>query len=116
MAQLNDWDGPTKIRNNGCRYTKDLAWKRLYIEIYDSEFFGGVTGTGQDFELALDCGFWKKYPIDAKHDSNGDICPHISEGLVLYLEFHRVGCGVPLTEKIESIEDLAAYLESCVYK
>lgn len=87
---------------------------RLYIEIYGSDFMGGITGCSESFEVAREDGIWKRFPTDLAYTPNGDLCMLLRDFSVLEVVMERVGSGVSLEEEISCVEDLAAYLERCI--
>ena len=56
MMQLAGWDGPACIGEGVYRYSKIRGWSRLYIDVNGSEFKGGLTGSNENFEVALEEG------------------------------------------------------------
>ncbi len=109
------WAGPSYAGNGRYRYSKTFSWIRLYIDIDDNEFWGGVIGTDKDFEVALLDGRWKRFDTGPA-ETNGE--PHIQliEYSILDLVIERIDEGVPIYEDIETIDDLAKYLERCLDK
>ncbi len=86
---------------------------RLYIEIYDSDFLGGLTGGSESFEVALEDGIWKRFPTDLAHTPEGHVRMRLRDFSILEVVMERIGGGVSLEAEISCIEDLAAYLERC---
>ncbi len=107
------WDGPSYVGYGRYRYSKTFSWIRLYIDIGDDELYGGVTGTSEDFELALVDGRWMRFDTEPAQ-TDGE--PHITliEYTTLDLVIERVGDGTPIEENIATIDDLAMYLERCI--
>ncbi len=62
LPQLAGWNGLDCISEGLFSYRKCISWIRLYIQIAGSEFYGGISGTGSDFELAREDGCWLRYP------------------------------------------------------
>ncbi len=87
---------------------------RLYIEVYGSDFMGGLTGGNESFEVALEDGIWKRFPTDLAHTPEGHVRMTLRDFSVLEVVLERVDSGTPLGAEISCIEDLAAYLERCV--
>lgn len=113
MIRLDGWDGPVSIGEGAYRYSKTLRWIRLYIEVYDSDFIGGLTRGRESFEIALKDGVWKRFPTDLAYTPEGHLCMRLRDFSTLEVVIERVGGGVSLEEEISCIEDLAAYLERC---
>ncbi len=114
MINLDGWDGPVSIGEDAYRYSKTLSWIRLYIEIYGSDFIGGLTGGHESFEVALEDGEWMRFPTDLAYTPEGHLCMRLRNFSTLEVVIERIGSGVPLEEEISCIEDLAAYLERCI--
>lgn len=106
------WDGPVYAGDGKYRYSKAFSWIRLYIDIRDDGFCGGVTGTGEDFEVAFVDGKWKRFD-SSPAQTDGE--PHIMliEYTTLDLVIERIGDGMPINEVIDTIDDMAMYLERC---
>jgi hypothetical protein len=113
MIKLDGWDGPVSLAEGAYRYSRTASWKRLYIEISDRDLLGGMTGGSESFEVALEEGIWKRYPIDLAETPEGHVRMRLKEFCTLDVVLERVGEGVPLEVEISCIEDLAAYLERC---
>jgi hypothetical protein len=113
--QLAGWDGPTSIARIN-RYSKNRCWIRLYIniDIDSGDFHGGVTGTSEDFEVARDSGKWRRFNTAPACSPDGEITLVLIDCATLDLVINRVGSGAPIEDRIETIEDLAEYLEKCV--
>ncbi len=58
---LAGWDGPDCIAEGLLRYIRCLSWIRLYIQEEGSEFYEGVSGTEDDFELVKEEGGGMRY-------------------------------------------------------
>ncbi len=114
MINLDGWDGPVSIGEDAYRYSKTLSWIRLYIEIYGSDFIGGLTGGHESFEVALEDGEWMRFPTDLAYTPEGHLCMLLRNFSTLEVVIERIGSGVPLEEEICCIEELAAYLERCI--
>jgi hypothetical protein len=113
MNQLTGWDGPECVGDELYRYSKTISWIRLYMEVDGSEFRGGVTGAGEDFEVTLEGGQWMRFRTDMAYSPEGNLILRLREFATLETVVQRVGEGVAIVEEITSIEDLAAYLERC---
>lgn len=110
MIGLDGWDGPVSLNEEAYRYSKTVFWMRLYIEVRGSSFLGGLTGVSGSFEVALEDGFWKRFPTDLAYTPEGDLRMRLRDFSILEVVLERVGDGVPLEAEISCIEDLAAYL------
>jgi hypothetical protein len=116
MIQLAGWDGPVCIGERVNRYSKIIEWERLYIDINGSEFKGGLRGTSENFEVAIEEGEWKCFDTNLACTPSGDIVLKLIDCTTLDLVFERVGNGTKILEDIETIEDLAEYLEKSVFQ
>jgi len=114
VKRLTGWDGPEYRDNGMCRYSKTQSWIKMYIDVDISEFWGGVTGTEECFEIAMEEGIWKRFCIDLAETPEGDILIRLLGYTTWDLVFERTSEGEPIDEKIETIDDLAAYLEKCI--
>jgi hypothetical protein len=114
MRPLRGWDGPLSLGENGYRYSKTIGWIKLYIDVNGPEFWGGVQGIGQSFEVAQERGEWKRYQTDLAQNSRGDIVIRLVGGTTWDIVLERVDEGERLEDGICSIEDLADYLERSV--
>jgi hypothetical protein len=104
--------------------THGIFPRRMFIKVKGSDFSGGVLfmpGIGElsqeprtaekskgPWEVVLESGKWVRYDLDLAI-VNGDLV--IEHG---NLKFTRLGTSTPVTEKIESIEELATWLEKQV--
>jgi hypothetical protein len=86
------------------------------MEVNGSEIRGGVSGTGDDFEVALDGNRWKRYQTDLAYSPDGNLVLKLRDYTTLETVIRRIGEGRAIDEEIRSIEDLAAYLERCTEK
>ena len=116
MIQLAGWEGPRCVRDGLYRYSKTISWIRLYIEVDGSEIRGGITGTPEDFEIALEGGQWKRFQADLACTPEGELILILRDYESLETVVRKVGDGVSVDEEIASIEDVASYLERCVSK
>jgi hypothetical protein len=113
MNPLAGWDGPECIADGLFRYSKYISWIRLYIDLEDGELYGGTCGAESDFELARDEGQWMRYATVLASTPAGEPVLRLYGYSTWDVVFERVSEGVPLEVKLETIEDLAAYLERC---
>lgn len=114
MIKLDGWDGPVSLAEGVNRYSRTASWIRLYIEISDCDFLGGLSGGSESFEIALEDGTWKRFPTDLAQTPDGHLRVRLRNFNTLDVVLERVGEGIPLEMEISCIEDLAAYLERCV--
>lgn len=120
MIQLAGWDGPECIGDSLYRYSKTISWIRLYIVVKSSkealefsEFYGGVTGAREDFEVAADSGRWMRFRTDMAYTPDGNLILRLRDYITLGTVIRRTGDGMEIAEQIDSIEDMVAYLERC---
>lgn len=113
MDQLAGWDGPICMREGLYRYSKAISWIRLYIEVDDSELRGGMTGSGEDFEIAMEDGLWRRYQTAPAYSPDGNLVLILRDYTTLETVVQRIGDGEIIAEEISSIEDLATYLNKC---
>jgi hypothetical protein len=114
MKTLAGWDGPECIADGLFRYSKYISWIRLYIDSEDGELYGGTCGASCDFELAKEGGRWMRYATALASTSAGEPVLRLRGYCTWDVVFERISDGLPLDEKLETIEDLAAYLERCM--
>jgi hypothetical protein len=112
--QLAGWDGPNTIEEGVHRYSKTLGWIRLYIDIDGQEFHGGMTGARENFEVALEEGEWKRFDTVLACSPDGEVILRLIDCSTWELVIDRVGAGVPIKDCMDTIEDLAEYLENSV--
>ena len=84
------WDGPEYVGDGKYRYSKCSGWIRLYIDIEDAGFYGGVTGTDSDFEVVFADGKWKRFCTEPAQ-VNGEPMLRLIEYSTLDLILARVG-------------------------
>ena len=107
------WDGPAYVGDGKYRYSKCSGWIRLYIDIEEAGFYGGVTGTDNDFEVALADDKWKRFCTEPAQ-VGGEPMLKLIEYSTLDLILARVGNGMPIDARIDTVDDMAIYLEKCV--
>jgi hypothetical protein len=112
MRQLDSWEGPDDS-SQGCRYCKTVGWMNIYILIKGSELWGGLSGPGKSFEICREGGNWVRYETDLALNTRGDVQLVLKGGTTWAVKLERVSKGEMVDAKIESLEDLAAYLEDC---
>ena len=98
--------------------------RRMFIKVRGSDFSGGVLfmpGIGELFqeprtskklrgpwEVVLESGKWVRYDLDLAIVNDDLVIEHGN------LKFTRLGTSTPVMENIESIEELATWLEKHV--
>lgn len=111
---LEEWDGPVCIAEGVTRYAKAISWIGLYIEVEGPEFFGGITGAVEDFEVALVDGKWRRFETVLARTPKGELVMRLRGGTTLEMVYERLGEGEIIDEEMAGIEDLAKYLERCL--
>jgi len=111
---FDEWDGPVCIAEEVNRYAKTVSWIRLYIEVEGLDFFGGISGAEEDFEVALVDGRWRRFETVFARTPKGELVMRLRGGTTLEMVYERVGEGEIIDEEIAGIEDLAKYLELCL--
>jgi hypothetical protein len=113
MILLTGWDGPDCITEGVFRYSKCVSWIRLYIDVVDGVFYGGICGGGANFEVEQEGDCWMRFETDLAVTPAGEPVMRLREYSTWEVVYQRTGEGRPINEKMECIEDLAAYLERC---
>ncbi|MFZ3147714.1 MAG: hypothetical protein WA137_01590 [Methanothrix sp.] len=113
MKPLAGWDGPDCITEGIFRYSKYISWIRLYIDVEDGVFYGGTCGAGINFEVEREGDRWMRFETDLATTPAGEPVLGLRNYSTLEVVYERISKGAPIDEKIESIEDLAAFLERC---
>ncbi len=114
MPRLAGWDGPDCISEEIFRYNKCISWIRLYIQVDGPDFCGGISGTGSDFELAREGSRWMRFPSHPAWTPAGEPVLILRGCSSWDPVYERSAEGEEVRESLESIEDLAAFLERCV--
>lgn len=114
LMLLDGWDGPEHITDGLFRYSKCISWIRLYIQVEGSEFYGGVSGTDDDFELVKAEGCWMRYSCHPAWTSAGEPKLILRGYSTWEAVYERMPEGARVQEKLASIEDLAAFLERSI--
>lgn len=114
MRRLEGWEGPVETMQ-GYRYCRAVGWSSLYIMAEGSEFWGGLSGPGESFEVCREGKDWVRYETDLAVNARGDIQLVLKGGTTWAVKMTRVSeAEAVVTEiKIDCPEDLAAYLEGC---
>jgi len=113
MPALAGWDGPNCIANGLFRYSKCISWIRLFIDVEEDGFYGGTYAACTNFEVEQEGGRWKRFETAIATTPKGELVLRLRAYTTWDVVYERISEGLPIDEKIECIEDLAAYLERC---
>lgn len=113
MPPLAGWDGPNCITDGLFRYSKCISWIRLFIDVEEDGFYGGTCAACTNFEVEQEDGQWKRFETDIAKTPKSELVLRLRAYTTWDVVYERISEGLPIDEKIESIEDLAAYLERC---
>jgi len=113
MMPLAGWEGPDCIAEGVYRYSKYISWIRLYIDVEDGSFYGGTCAACTNYEVVQEDGRWMRFETDLATTPNGEPVLQLREYSAWDVVYERISEGTPIDEKMESIEDLAAFLEKC---
>lgn len=113
MKPIAGWDGPDCITEGVYRYSKCISWIRLYIDVVDGEFYGGTCGACTNFEVGRESDRWMRFETDLATTPAGELVMRLRRYSTWEVVYERISEGMPIEEKIETLEDLAAYLERC---
>ena len=113
MPPLAGWEGPDCITEGVYRYSKCISWIRLYIDVVDGEFYGGTCAACTNFEVEQEGGLWKRFETDIATTPKGELVLRLRAYTTWDVVYERISEGLPIDENIETVEDLAAYLERC---
>jgi hypothetical protein len=111
MMPLAGWDGPDCITDGVYRYSKCISWLRLFIDVVDGFFYGGICGAEKCFEVEKEGGQWMRFETDLAATPAGELVMRLRDGSIWEVVYERTGESSPLDERMECIEDLAAFLE-----
>ena len=114
MKPLTGWDGPVFLTEGIYRYSKTISWIRLYIDVVDSEFFGGTCGASVNYEVDKEDGQWKRFETDLAKTQKGELVLRLREWATWDVVYERIGKSTVIDTEIKTIEDLAVYLEKCI--
>jgi hypothetical protein len=114
LISLPGWDGPDCISEGILRYSKCISWIRLYIQVDGCEFYGGISGTGSDFELAREGSRWIRYPSQPAWTAAGEPVLILRGCSTWDAVYERAAEGEEVCKTLASIEELAAFLERSV--
>ena len=113
MKPLTGWEGPDCITEGVFRYSKCISWIRLYIDVVDGVFYGGTCGASQNFEVEREGDRWMRFETDLATTPAGELVLRLRGYSTWDVVYERISKGTPIDETVESIEDLAAFLERC---
>jgi hypothetical protein len=113
MKPLAGWEGPDCIAQGVYRFSKCISWIRLYIDVVDVVFYGGTCGAPANFEVEQEGGQWLRFETDLATTPAGELVLRLRGYSTWDVVYERVSDGTPIDEKLESVEDLAAFLERC---
>ena len=123
MREIPGWEGPICLAEGAYRYSKYISWIRLFIDVQIDEkkegrgmvFSGGATGACQNFELRQEGGQWMRYEMEIAWTAKGEPVLRLMRDYSSWdLVYNCVSNGRPVDERIDSIEELAEYLERCL--
>lgn len=107
------WEDPDCITKGVYRYSKCISWIKLYIDVVDGVFYGGTCGAESNFEVEQEGECWMRFETDLAVTPAGEPVMRLREYSTWEVVYQRTGESMPIDERIESIEDLAMYLERC---
>jgi hypothetical protein len=113
MKPLAGWEGPDCIAEGIFRYSKCISWIRLYIDVVDGVFYGGTCGAPANFEVERESDRWMRFETDLSTTPAGELVLRLRGYSTWDVVYERVSDGTPIDEKLDSVEDLAAFLERC---
>lgn len=113
MLPLAGWEGPDCSTEGVFRYSKCISWIRLYIDVVDGVFYGGTCGACRNFEVAQEGDRWVRFETDLATTPAGELVLRLRGYSSWEVVYERISKGTPIDDTMESIEDLAAFLERC---
>ena len=113
MKPLAGWEGPVTLAEGVCRYSKNVTWIRLYIDVVGHNYYGGTVGASANFEVDREGDQWKRFETDLARTPKGELVLRLRGYTTWDVVYERISEGSPIDDRIECIEDLAAYLERC---
>jgi hypothetical protein len=114
MKPLPGWDGPLFLTEEIYRYSKTISWIRLYIDVVCSDFFGGTCAASVNYEVDREDCQWKRFETDLAKTQKGELVLRFRGYATWDVVYERIGEGALIDSEINTIEDLAAYLERCI--
>ena len=120
MREIPGWEGPVPLEEGSYRYSKYLSWIRLFTNANIDEnkggaieFSGGATGACRNFEIRREEGQWMRYEIEMAWTPKGEPVLRLRDYSAWDLVYNPVSDGRLVEERIDSIDELAEYLERC---
>jgi len=113
MKPLAGWEGPVTLTEGVYRYSKNVTWIRLYIDVEGPNYYGGTVGASANIEVDRDGEKWMRFETDLARTPKGELVLRLREYTTWDVVYERISEGSPIDDRIECIEDLAAYLERC---
>jgi hypothetical protein len=114
MKSLSGWEGPVFLTEGIYRYSKNISWIRLYIDVAGSDLVGGTHAASVNYEVEKEGDQWKRFKTDLAKTQKGELVLRL-RGLATWdVAYERIGEGAAIDLEIETIEDLAAYLERSI--
>jgi hypothetical protein len=81
--------------------------------VVDGVFYGGTSGACTNFEVEREGGRWMRFETDLATTPAGELVLRLRGYSTWDVVYERISKGTPIDETVESIEDLAAFLERC---
>ena len=113
MNPLEGWEGPVSLAEGVYRYSKNVTWIRLFIDVEGQNYYGGTVGAPANFEVEREGDRWMRFETDLARTPHGEPVLRLRDYATWDVVCERISEGSPIDERIECIEDLAAYLERC---
>ena len=79
----------------------------------DGVFYGGTCGAPANFEVERESDRWMRFETALATTPAGELVLRLRGYSTWDVVYERVSDGTPIDEKLESVEDLAAFLERC---
>lgn len=114
MESLEGWEGPVSLTEGVYRYSKNVIWIRLFIDVEGQNYYGGTVGAPINFEIEREGDQWMRFETDLARTPKGEPVLRLRDYSTWDVVCERISEGCPIDERIECIEDLAAYLEKCL--
>jgi len=81
--------------------------------VVDGVFYGGTCGASTNFEVERESDRWMRFETDLASTPAGELVLRLRGYSTWEVVYERISKGTPIVEKMECIEDLAAFLERC---
>ncbi len=79
----------------------------------DDIYYGGTCGACANFDVEREGDRWMRFETDLAATPGGEPVMRLRDYCTWEVVYERTGESRPIDERMESIEDLAAYLERC---